>query len=299
AEAKKMAGKTAERIRVIRPVRDSVIANAEVSDEMLRSFIRRASGHYKIMKPRVLVAVPSGISEVGIRTVKESALSAGARAVRLVEEPFASALGAGMPVEEPDSNMIVDIGGGTTEVAVISLGQIVAGTSVAYGGDSMDEAIIAYIQREKQLLIGQPTAERIKIEIGSAYPMEKELVTEVKGLVMGPGDKLPKSVPVKSEEIRSALAGPVSNIVKAIRKTIDACPPEIAGRLVDNGLTLTGGGSLLRGLANVISEDTGLSAVLGHEPLRSVVNGTGILLQNASELFSQPQNSLIGHGGRE
>ena len=226
AEAKRMMAMTAERIKVIRPVRDGVIANAEVSDEMLRSFIRRASGRYKIMKPRVLIAVPSGITEVGIRTVKESAISAGARAVRLVEEPFASALGAGLPVEEPDSNMIVDIGGGTTEVAVISLGCIVAGTSVPNGGDAMDDAIIAFMQKEHQLLIGPRTAERIKIEIGSAYQLPEQLTIEVKGLDMGHGgDRLPRAVIINSDEVRNALATPVANIVKAIRKTIDMCPP--------------------------------------------------------------------------
>ena len=300
AEAKRMMAMTAERIKVIRPVRDGVIANAEVSDEMLRSFIRRASGRYKIMKPRVLIAVPSGITEVGIRTVKERAISAGARAVRLVEEPFASALGAGLPVEEPDSNMIVDIGGGTTEVAVISLGCIVAGTSVPNGGDAMDDAIIAFMQKEHQLLIGPRTAERIKIEIGSAYQLPEQLTIEVKGLDMGHGgDRLPRAVIINSDEVRNALATPVANIVKAIRKTIDMCPPEIAGRLVDNGITMAGGGSLLRGLPQLIQENTGLPAVLGKEPLRSVANGTGILLENARQLFGQPQNSLIGNGARE
>ena len=300
AEAKRMMAMTAERIKVIRPVRDGVIANAEVSDEMLRSFIRRASGRYKIMKPRVLIAVPSGITEVGIRTVKESAISAGARAVRLVEEPFASALGAGLPVEEPDSNMIVDIGGGTTEVAVISLGCIVAGTSVANGGDAMDEAIITFMQKEHNLLIGPRTAEQIKIQIGSATPLPEMLTMEVKGLDMAhSGDRLPKAMTINSDEVRTALNGPITNILKAVRRTIDACPPKIAGRLVDNGITMAGGGSLLRGLPQLVSEHTGLPATLGKEPLRAVVNGTGILLQNARQLFGQPQNSLIGKGTRE
>ena len=300
AEAKRMMAMTAERIQVIRPVRDGVIANAEVSDEMLRSFIRKVSGHFKIMRPRVLIAVPSGITEVGVRTVKESAVSAGARAVRLVEEPFASALGAGLPVEEPDSNMIVDIGGGTTEVAVISLGCIVAGSSLPCGGDAMDSAIIAYVQKKHQLQIGPRTAEQVKIQIGSAYPLPEVLTMEIKGLDMShTGDRLPRAVTVNSDEIREALADPVANIIRSIRKTIDACPPEIAGRLVDNGITMAGGGSLLRGLPKLLTENTGLPASLGKEPLRSVVNGTGILLQNARELFNQPQNSLIGHGTRE
>ncbi len=300
SEAKRMMSMTAERIKVIRPVRDGVIANAEVSDEMLRSFIRRASGRYKIMKPRVLVAVPSGITEVGIRTVKESALAAGARAVRLVEEPFASALGAGLPVEEPTSNMIVDIGGGTTEVAVISLGQIVSGLSVPNGGDAMDDAIIAFMQREHQLLIGPRTAEQIKIQIGSAYPLPEVLTMKVKGLDMGrSGDRLPRAVVINSDEVRNALSGPVSLIVRAIRKTIDACGPEIARGLFENGLTMSGGGSLLRGLPELVSENTGLSASLSKDPLRCVVNGTGLLLQNARQLFGQPQNSLIGKGTRE
>ena len=299
-EAKKMMGVTAERIRVIRPLRDGVIANAAVTDEMLRIFIRKAMGRFKIMQPRVLIAVPSGINEVGIRTVKESALAAGARAVRLVEEPFASALGVGMPVADPDSNTIVDIGGGTTEVAVISLGQIVTGTSVQCGGDSMDNAIINYMLKKHQLQIGSRTAENIKIQIGSAYPLADKLTMEVKGLNMAQqGDRLPRAVTVDSDEIREALSEPVSTIVSAIRKTIDTCPPELAARLLDNGITLAGGGSLLRGLDKLISENTGLHTTIGKDPLLAVVNGTGILLQNATELFSQPQNTLIGAGARE
>ncbi|MBR6471585.1 MAG: rod shape-determining protein [Victivallales bacterium] len=300
ADAKKLMAMTAERIKVIRPMREGVIADAEVTDEMLRIFIRKASGHFKIMQPRVLIAVPSGITEVGVRAVQESAMRAGARVVRLVEEPFASALGVGLPVEDPDGNMIVDIGGGTTEVAIISAGSIVSCQSVKYGGDAMDNAIIQFMLKKHQLQIGPRTAENIKINIGSAYELPEKLSMEVKGLDMGrQGDRLPRAVVIDSDEVREALSDPISNMLRAIRKAIDQCPPEIAARLLDTGITMAGGGSLLRGLDKLITENTGLHAVVGPEPLHAVVNGTGMLLDNARQLFSQPQNTLIGHGARE
>ncbi len=298
-EAKKMAGVTPERIQVIRPMRDGVIADAAVTDEMLRVFIRKCTSHFKIMQPRVLIAVPSGITEVGQRAVKESALKAGARAVRLVEEPFASALGAGLPVEEPDSNMIVDIGGGTTEVAVISLGGIAACNSLKCGGDAMDRAIVQYMQNTHHLMISDKKAEEIKLSIGSAYPLADKLTMEVGGRDCAQtGDALPRAVTVDSDEIRVALAEPVAEIIRSIRKTIDACAPELAARLLDNGMTLAGGGSMLRGLDKLITENTGLATRMAPDPLRSVVNGTAQLLKHAKLIFAQPQDVLIGHGGR-
>ena len=276
AEAKRMMAMTAERIKVIRPVRDGVIANAEVSDEMLRSFIRRASGRYKIMKPRVLIAVPSGITEVGIRTVKESAISAGARAVRLVEEPFASALGAGLPVEEPDSNMIVDIGGGTCEVAIISLAGIVHSRSVRSAGDAMDACIVSHMRRVYNLLIGERTAESIKMTIGSAFPTGQEKTMEVRGRDIVAG--LPKTMTISSEEIRDSLTEPVSNIVEAVRTTLGNCEPELAADLVDRGIVLSGGSSLLRGLDRLIAQETGLPVTLADDPLSAVAEGTGVVM---------------------
>ncbi len=301
ADAKRMMGVTAERIKVIRPMRDGVIADAAVTDEMLRVFIKKAAGRFKVMQPRVLIAVPSGITEVGIRAVRESAIAAGARAVRLVEEPFAAALGVELPVEDPDSSMIVDIGGGTTEVAIISLSCIVSCNSFKCGGDAMDMAITNYMNKKYQLQIGPRTAEAIKIEIGSAAPLPEKMTMQVKGLDMKnqQGERLPRSVTIDSDEVREALSEPISNIIKTIRRTIDACPPELAARLLDNGITLAGGGSLLRGLDKRITENTGLHTTIGKDPLLAVVNGTGALLANANELFSQPQNSLIGHGTRE
>jgi len=299
SEAKKMIGLTPENIRAIRPMRDGVIADAAVTDEMLRIFIRRAVGHFKIFRPRVLIAVPSGITEVGVRAVRESAISAGARSVQLVEEPLAAAIGVGLPVNNPDGNMIIDIGGGTTEVAIISLGNIVTCSSVQCGGDSMDAAIINHMQKKHNLLIGEPTAEKIKITIGSAYPLEEEKTMEVKGLDMGQhGSRLPRAVTVNSQEIREALEEPINRIVYTVRKTIDGSLPELSARLIDNGITMAGGGSLLRGLDKLISEQTGLAVTVGHDPLKAVVNGTGIMLQNSNYLFSQPQNSLIGKGTR-
>ena len=299
AEAKGMIGLTPENIRVVRPMKDGVIADAEVTDEMLRIFIRKATGRLKVMRPRVLIAVPSGITEVGIRAVRESAFSAGARSVQLVEEPLAAAVGVGLPVNEPDANMIIDIGGGTTEVAIISLGNIVTSGSVQCGGDAMDFAIVSHMQNAHRLLIGEPTAEAIKINLGSAYDMSEPMTMEVKGHDMAQhGNRLPRAVTITSEEIRQALERPVTSIVQVIRKTIDSCLPELAARLIDNGITMSGGGSMLRGLDKLISEETGLAVSIGKDPLKAVVNGTGLMLEHANKLFSQPPNSMIGRGTR-
>ncbi|NLZ62255.1 MAG: rod shape-determining protein [Lentisphaerae bacterium] len=299
SQAKAMMEITPENIRVVRPMRDGVIADAEVTDEMLRIFIRKATGKMKVMRPRVLVAVPSGITEVGLRAVRESALSAGARKVQLVQEPFAAAIGSGLPVNDPDGNMIIDIGGGTTEVALICLGSIVVCSSVQCAGDAMDAAIVSHLQNVHHLLIGDPTAERIKIAIGSAYPLDEPMTMEVKGLDMAQhGNRLPRAVIINSEEIRQALERPISQIIQTVRHTIDASPPELSARLIDNGITLAGGGSQLRGLDKLISEETGLAVRLGKDPLQAVVNGTGLMLEHANQLFSQPTNSLIGKGRR-
>ncbi len=299
SEAKAMIEITPENIRVVRPMRDGVIADAEVTDEMLRIFIRKATGKMKVMRPRVLIAVPSGITEVGLRAVRESALSAGARKVQLVQEPFAAAIGSGLPVNDPDGNMIIDIGGGTTEVALICLGSIVVCSSVQCAGDAMDLAIVNHMQNVHHLLIGDPTAERIKIAIGSAYPLDEPMTMEVKGLDMAQhGNRLPRAVVINSEEIRQALERPISQIIQTVRHTIDASPPELSARLIDNGITLAGGGSQLRGLDKLISEETGLAVRVGKDPLKAVVNGTGLMLEHANQLFSQPTSSLIGKGKR-
>lgn len=299
-EAKEMLGYTPSCTAVVRPLRDGVIANAEVTDQMLRVFIRNATGRFKIMRPRVLIAVPTGITDVGLRAVRESALNAGARSVQLVEEPLAAAIGVGLPINSPDGNMIIDIGGGTTEVAIISLGSIVVCGSIQCGGDAMDEAIIQHLKRVHNTQIGEPTSEKIKITIGSAHPQDKHMTMTVRGTNLGlqHGNRLPHSVTISSDEIRQALEEPISRIVQIVRQTIDACPPELAARLIDNGITMAGGSSLLRGLDKLLSEETGLPVTIGNDPLRAVVNGTGKLLEQADLIFSQPPNALIGKGVR-
>jgi rod shape-determining protein MreB len=281
-EAKRMLGRTPGNIRAIRPMKDGVIADFEITEEMLRYFIHKVSGRRKVMRPRVLVAVPSGITEVETRAVKESALRAGAREVFLVEEPMAAAIGVGIPVQEPSGNMIVDVGGGTTEVAVISLAGIVEWRSIRSGGDAMDEAIVQYMKRAYSLLIGERTAEQIKIEIGSSYKLEEMLKMDVKGRDLMGG--LPKTVTITSEEIREALAEPVTRIVEAVRMSLERCPPELAADLIDHGIVLAGGGALLRGLDRLLAEETGLPVNVAKEPLLAVANGTGIVLQEMDTL---------------
>lgn len=282
AEAKRMLGRTPGNIRAIRPLKDGVIADFEVTEEMLRYFIQKARTHSKMFRPRVLVAVPSGITEVETRAVKESALRAGAREVHLVEEPMAAAIGVGIPVQEPSGHMIVDIGGGTTEVAVISLAGIVESRSIRYGGDGMDLSIGQYMKRAYSLLIGERTAEQLKIEIGSAYRLDEELTIEVKGRDLMGG--LPKTVTITSEEIREALLDPVTRIVETVRVTLERCPPELSSDLIDHGIVLTGGGALLRGLDRLVSEETGLPVSVSDDPLTVVAAGTGIVLQEMDTL---------------
>jgi rod shape-determining protein MreB len=288
-EAKRMLGRTPGNIKAIRPMKDGVIADFEVTEQMLRYFIEKVRNRSKIFRPRVLIAVPSGITEVETRAVKESALRAGAREVHLVEEPMAAAIGVGIPVQEPSGHMIVDIGGGTTEVAVISLAGIVESRSIRYGGDGMDSSVAQYLKRAYSLLIGERTAEQIKIDIGSAYKMEKELKLEVKGRDLMGG--LPKTITVSSEEIREALMEPVTRIVEAVRMTLERCPPELAADLIDHGIVLAGGGALLRGLDRLISEETGLPVTISDDPLIAVATGTGIVLQEMDLLSRAVRSS--------
>jgi rod shape-determining protein MreB and related proteins len=280
-EAKRMLGRTPGNIIAIRPLKAGVIADFDITEAMLKYFIRKVQTN-RMVKPRVIIAVPSGITEVEKRAVKESAERAGAREVYLIEEPMAAAIGVGLPVQDPAGNMIVDIGGGTTEVALISLAGIVFSRSVRVGGDEMDEACIQYMKRVYNLLIGERTAEEIKIQIGSAYPLEEEMTMEVKGRDQVNG--LPKTLMVTSEEIREALAEPVSTIVEAIRITLERCPPELAADLVDRGLVMAGGGALLRGLDTLVAEQTGLPVHVADDPLSAVAEGTGVVLNEINLL---------------
>jgi len=272
-DAKEMLGKTPGNIIAIRPMKDGVIADFAVTEAMLRYFINRAHNRRTLVRPRIIICVPFGVTEVEKRAVKESAESAGAREVYLIEEPMAAAIGAGLPITEPTGNMVVDIGGGTTEVAVISLSGIVYSRSVKVGGDKMDDAIIQHMKRKYNLLVGERTAERIKIEVGTAYPVDEVLTMEVKGrdLVQG----VPKTVIVNSDEIRDALADPVGAIISAIRAALEGTPPELSADIVDKGIVLTGGGSLLRNLDQLIREETGLPTALSDDPISSVVLGAG------------------------
>ena len=275
-EAKKMLGRTPGSIVAIRPMRDGVIAEFEITEAMLRYFIRKAHKRKTLLRPRIIICVPFGVTEVEKRAVRESAESAGAREVYLIEEPMAAAIGAGLPVTEPTGNMIVDIGGGTTEVAVISLAGIVYSRSIRIAGDKMDEAILQYIKRKYNLLIGESTAERIKIQIGNAYPTGENRTMEVRGrdLVVG----IPKSVEIHEDEIREALAEPVAAIVEAVKMTLERTPPELAADIADKGIVLSGGGSLLRSLDILIREETGLPVIIADDPMCAVVLGSGKVL---------------------
>lgn len=281
AEAKKMIGKVPQNIEVIRPMQDGVIADFEVSEEMLRYFIQRAisqiSWRQQLLHPRVLVAVPSDITEVEKRAVKESAKRAGAAVVVLVEEPMAAAIGVGLPVAEPSGSMIVDIGGGTTEVAVISLAGIVISDSVRVGGNELEAAIVQHLKRDYNLRIGDLTAEEIKIKIGSAYPVHDDVELDVRGLDLVA--RVPKTVRITAEEIRIALQEPVTSIVEVVHGTLEHCPPDLAADLIERGIMLAGGGALLRGLDQLLTQETNLPVVISEDPLRAVANGTGIMLQ--------------------
>lgn len=280
--AKEMLGRTPGRIVAIRPLKDGVIADFGVTEMMLRDFITKVHQRRALAHPKVVVAIPYGITEVEKRAVVDSALQAGASEVYLIEEPMAAAIGAGLPVQEPGGNMIVDVGGGTTEVAVISLSGIVTCNSCRTGGDEMDEAIIAYLKKTYNLLVGERTAEKTKIRIGSADTLDEELEMEVKGRDLVSG--LPKTLVVTSQEIREALAEPVQVIVDAVKQTLEQTPPELAADLVERGVYLTGGGALLRGLDKLLHEETGLPVHLTDDPLTSVVMGTGKVLEELDTL---------------
>jgi rod shape-determining protein MreB len=278
AEAKKMLGRTPGNIVAIRPLKDGVIADFEITEAMLRYFIARAHNRRTLVKPRIIICVPFGITEVEKRAVKESAESAGAREVYLIEEPMAAAIGAGLPITEPSGNMVVDIGGGTTEVAVISLAGIVYSQSVRVGGDKMDEAIVAYMKRKYNLAIGEQTAERIKMTIGNAYALEPQLTMEVKGRDMVAG--IPKTVVVNSDEIREALTEPTNAIVEAVLLALERTPPELAADIVDKGIVLAGGGALLKNLDVLLREETGLPVMVCDDPISAVVLGSGKTLDH-------------------
>ncbi len=272
-EAKEMIGRTPGSISAVRPLKDGVIADFEVTSAMLRHFIKAALKSTLFNRPRLIVCIPSGVTEVERRAVDEAARQAGAKDVELIAEPMAAAIGAGLQVEEAAGCMVVDIGGGTSEVAVISLGDIVTSCSVRTAGDDFDEAIISYIKKKYNLLIGERTAEDIKIKLGSAFPCDEEQTMDVKGRNLVDG--LPKNITVSSEEIRESLADPVGAIVDAIRSTLERTPPELSADIINNGIMLTGGGALLRGLDTLISRETGMPVHVAEDPLDCVVNGTG------------------------
>ncbi|MSQ47098.1 MAG: rod shape-determining protein [Deltaproteobacteria bacterium] len=281
--AKRMLGRTPGNIVAIRPLKDGVIADFEITEAMLKYFIQKVHNHRRcLVRPRVVIGVPNGITEVEKRAVKESAESAGAREVYLIEEPMAAAIGAGLPITEPVGNMIVDIGGGTTEVAVISLAGVVFSRSIRVGGDKMDEAISQYIKRKHNLLIGERTAELIKITIGSAYPGEEIQTMEIKGRDLVAG--IPKIVQLTDEEIRDSLLESINQIVEAVRVALERTPPELASDIVDKGIVLAGGGALLRNLDILLREETGLPVVVANDPLTAVVMGAGRALDELSLL---------------
>ncbi len=287
-EAKRMLGRTPGNIVAIRPLKDGVIADFDVTEAMLRYFIQKVHNRRNMVSPRVVVAVPSGITEVEKRAVKESATHAGAREVFLIEEPMASAIGVGLPVQEPAGNMIIDMGGGTTEVAIISLAGIVFSRSVRVAGDELDEALVQYMKRVYNLMVGERTAEEIKIKIGSAYPLEQETTMEVKGRDLVAG--LPKTLTITSQEVREAIQEPINTIVETVRYTLERCPPELSADLVDRGIVLAGGGALLRGLDKLLAEETGLPVHVADDPLSAVVMGTGIVLNELNFLRKVANN---------
>jgi rod shape-determining protein MreB len=286
-EAKRMLGRTPGNITAIRPLKDGVIADFDVTEQMLRHFIQKVHQN-RWAHPRVVVCVPSGVTGVEKRAVEEATLSAGARQAYLIEEPMAAAIGAGLPVGEPTGNMIVDIGGGTTEVAVISLGGIVVAQSIRVGGDELDEAIVNYVKRERKLLIGLQTAEEVKLEIGSAYTLKDEMQAEIRGRDMISG--LPKTIVLSSEQVRDALDEPVGQIVAAVRATLDQTPPELASDIMDRGIVLAGGGSLLNGLVDRLRAETEMPIHLADSPLTCVAVGSGRSLEEF-EVMRRSSNS--------
>jgi rod shape-determining protein MreB len=291
-EAKRMMGRTPNHIKAIRPLKDGVIADFEVCEKMLRYFIQKVAGS-KWSKPRMVICVPSGITGVEQRAVQDAAEYAGARKpVHIIEEPMAAAIGADMPVHEPSGNMIVDIGGGTTEVAVISLGGIVTAQSIRVAGDELDEAVLQYVKKEFSLAIGDRTAEEIKIQMGSAWPMEEELTADIRGRDLISG--LPRTIEITTEQIREAVAEPISAIVDAVKTTLDKTPPELAADIMEDGITVTGGGALLGGLDQRLAHETGMPIRIADEPLYSVVIGSGRALENIDAM-----RGLMSLGGED
>ncbi len=291
-EAKRMIGRTPAGITAIRPLRDGVIADFETTERMLRYFIQKVHQRRRFAKPRIVICVPSGITGVEQRAVKDAGYQAGARKVYIIEEPMAAAIGAGLPVHEPTGNMVVDIGGGTTEVAVISLGGIVTSQSIRVGGDELDDAIINYVKKEYSLMLGERTAEEIKMAIGSAFPAPDEPHAEIRGRDLVSG--LPKTIVVSAEEIRKAIEEPVNAIVDAVKTTLDKCPPELSGDVMDRGIVLTGGGALLGGLDERLRHETGMPVHVAEEPLVSVARGAG----RCVEEFEALQQVLVSERRR-
>jgi len=282
-EAKKMLGRTPMSISALRPMKEGVIADFDITEAMLRAFIGKVVNSMRFPPPRVIVAVPSGITAVESRAVRESAMRAGARDVYLLPEPMAAAIGVGLPVDEPAASMIVDIGGGTTETAIISLSGMVFAKSIRIGGDKFDVAIINYMKRAYSLNIGERMAEEIKIRIGSAAPLDEEITMEVKGSDSVAG--LPKTLHITSQEIREAMMDPLSSIVEVVRAALERCPPELSADLVDRGIVLAGGGSLIRNIDKLISDATGLPVIVSEDPLSAVARGTGVVLQDLGWLL--------------
>ena len=281
-EAKEVIGRTPGSIVAVRPLKDGVIADFDITASMLQIFIKRVFNNSIFARPRVIICIPSGVTEVERRAVREAAFKAGAKHVWIIEEPMAAAIGAGLPVAEASGSMVVDIGGGTSEVAVISLGGRVAARSVRFGGDALDSAMIQYVKRKYNLLIGERTAEDIKMQIGSAFPFEGEASMNIKGRDLGDG--LPKNIMITSEEIREALADPLALVMEAIRITLERTPPELSADIIDHGITLTGGGALLRGLDKLIEKETGMPVYIGEDPLDCVAKGTGKVLESIEQL---------------
>jgi rod shape-determining protein MreB and related proteins len=292
-EAKQMLGRTPSKVIALRPLRDGVIADFDTAELMLQHFIRRVNEGRTLVRPRIVIGIPSGVTGVERRAVTEAAMHAGARDVRLIEEPIAAAIGAGLPVAEPTGNMIVDIGGGTTEVAVLSLQGSVLSESVRVAGDELNEAIVQYLKKVHNLTIGERTAEEIKIQIGSAYPtQDDDRAMEVRGLHLLSG--LPRTVSIKGGEVRESMAEPLSDIIEAVKRTLERTPPELASDIIDRGIMLAGGGSLLKGLDTLISHETGIVTHIAPDPLCCVVLGTGRVLENKQleRVFSTPTRNF-------
>jgi rod shape-determining protein MreB len=289
-EAKKMLGKTPASIIAVRPLRNGVIADFEATEKMIRYFIKKVHNKKTLLHPRVVIGVPSGITEVERRAVRESAEQAGAREVYLIDEPMAAAIGAGIPIQDPEGSMIVDIGGGTTEVAIISLGGMVVAKSLDVAGDKMDEAVVHYFRRKYNLTIGENTAESVKMTIGSVFPLEEELTMNVKGRDLLTG--LPKTVKITSEEVRVALTDPIKKIIEVVKNVLEETPAELSADLVDRGIILSGGGSLVKGLPELLAQETELPVNRADDPLTCVARGTGAYLEELDNINKSKKRNI-------